>query len=60
MTVKMKKIIITGANGFIGSHLTDFLIKKDYAVFAVDLPNRKWKNLNHYTKGQLEFSSEKN
>jgi len=54
----MKKIIITGANGFLGSHLTDFLINKDYAVFALDLPNRKWRNLTHYTKGQLEFSSE--
>ena len=54
----MKKIIITGANGFLGSHLTDFLINKDYAVFALDLPNRKWKNLSHYIKGQMEFSSE--
>jgi len=54
----MKKIIITGANGFLGSHLTDFLINKDYAVFALDLPNRKWKNLTHFTNGQLEFSSD--
>jgi len=53
----MKKIIITGANGFLGSHLTDFLINKEYAVFALDLPNRKWKNLTHFTNGQLEFSS---
>jgi dTDP-glucose 4,6-dehydratase len=28
----MKKILITGADGFIGSHLTEYLIRKGYAV----------------------------
>ncbi|MDD5465397.1 MAG: NAD-dependent 4,6-dehydratase LegB [Candidatus Omnitrophica bacterium] len=29
-----KKILITGADGFIGSHLTEFLIERDYDVRA--------------------------
>jgi GDP-D-mannose 3',5'-epimerase len=33
----MKKAIITGAGGFIGSHLTNFLKKKGYYVKGIDL-----------------------
>jgi len=32
----MKKIIITGGNGFIGSNLVNFLIKKKYFVINID------------------------
>ncbi len=32
----MKKIIITGGCGFIGSNLTDYLIKKGYKVILID------------------------
>jgi len=32
----MKKIIITGGCGFIGSSLTDFLIKKGYKIYIID------------------------
>lgn len=32
----MKKVIITGGAGFIGSHLCDAMLKRDYAVYAVD------------------------
>ena len=32
----MKHILITGGSGFIGSHLCDLLLKKGYAVTAVD------------------------
>jgi len=35
----MKKILITGGTGFIGSHLVEFLIKKNYAVTAFDRYN---------------------
>ena len=28
----MKKILITGANGFIGSHLIDYCFSKDYEI----------------------------
>ena len=31
----MKKILITGAGGFIGSHLTQKLVKKGYKVTAL-------------------------
>ncbi|MFW9821480.1 MAG: NAD-dependent epimerase/dehydratase family protein, partial [Candidatus Thorarchaeota archaeon] len=35
----MKKILITGANGFIGSHLVDFCIEKDYEIYALEMPD---------------------
>ena len=35
----MKKVLITGADGFIGSHLAEFLIKKDFKVKALCLYN---------------------
>lgn len=54
----MKKILITGANGFIGSHLIDYCIKKDYEIYALDRSNQVYKNLSHYTNGKLSFSEE--
>ena len=35
----MKKVLITGADGFIGSHLTEKLIKQGYEVTALSLYN---------------------
>jgi nucleoside-diphosphate-sugar epimerase len=35
----MKKILITGASGFIGSHLTELCVEKGYEVVAFDRYN---------------------
>lgn len=50
----MGKILITGATGFIGSHLTEHLVSKGYEVIAFDRynPNNSW--------GWLENSKLKN
>tara|TARA_B100000315_G_scaffold257300_1_gene305692 strand:+ start:362 stop:520 length:159 start_codon:yes stop_codon:yes gene_type:complete len=38
------KILITGATGFIGSHLTELCVEKGYSVIAFDRynPNNTW------------------
>jgi len=50
----MSKILITGATGFIGSHLTELLVDKGFEVIAFDRynPNNNW--------GWLEESPVKN
>ena len=50
----MGKILITGATGFIGSHLTEHIVSKGYEVVAFDRynPNNSW--------GWLENSKLKN
>ncbi|MFW9876227.1 MAG: GDP-mannose 4,6-dehydratase [Candidatus Thorarchaeota archaeon] len=52
----MDKVIITGGNGFIGSHLIDFLIKKKCQVYCLERPGQSYKNLGQYTNGKLTFS----
>ncbi|MDG1333146.1 MAG: SDR family oxidoreductase [Crocinitomicaceae bacterium] len=43
-----KRILITGAAGFLGSHLCDFFIAKDYDVIAMDnLITGSLKNIEH-------------
>ena len=39
----MKKVVVTGGNGFIGSNLVSFLLKKKYYVINIDK--------NKYSKG---------
>jgi len=48
-----EKVLITGAAGFIGSHLCDFFLKKNFIVHAVDnfLTGSK-KNLNHLEENE--------
>jgi Nucleoside-diphosphate-sugar epimerases len=38
----MKKCIVTGTSGFIGSHLTEFLLKQGLTVFGLDKEKRKF------------------
>ena len=35
----MKKVLVTGADGFIGSHLTELLLSEGYAVRALSQYN---------------------
>ena len=50
----MRKILVTGAAGFIGSHLTEYLVKKGFTIIAFDRYNS-----NNYW-GWLENSKYKN
>ncbi len=52
----MDKIIITGANGFLGSNLIDFCIKKDIDIYAIERPEQVYRNLAQYTDNKLTFS----
>ena len=54
----MERILISGANGFFGSHLTDFCINQGKKVYGIDLPDSSLQNLAHYTKGQILYSTE--
>ena len=47
----MKKVLITGATGFLGSHLAEYCIKQGYAVKAFD----RYNSNNHW--GWLENSN---
>lgn len=51
----MKKALVTGADGFIGSHLTEDLLKKGYEVKAFTLYNsfNTWGWLDSLPKGKL-------
>lgn len=53
----MKTVLITGANGFIGSHLVDFCITKNVAIYGIERPNQNYRNLLHYTNGKSTFTS---
>lgn len=52
MGLKGKKILVTGADGFIGSHLTEELVKRGYDVRAFVLYNsfNSWGWLDHSLK----------
>ncbi|MFW9824138.1 MAG: GDP-mannose 4,6-dehydratase, partial [Candidatus Thorarchaeota archaeon] len=44
--------------GFIGSHLVDFCIEKDYEIYALEMPDQTYHNLSAYTHGKVTFSKE--
>lgn len=52
----MKKILVTGADGFIGSHLTEELVRQGYSVKAFVLYNsfNSWGWLDHSPKEILD------
>jgi len=43
----MKKVLITGITGFVGSHLSEFLLKSNYQVFGTARPRSKTENIDH-------------
>lgn len=50
------KALVVGGNGFIGSHLVDQLVKRDYNVVVYDLYERRYEPLPpqvHFVKGDL-------
>jgi len=49
----MKKAIVTGGAGFIGSHMVEFLLKKGYRVIAVDdMSNGQLDNIEIFKNNQ--------
>jgi UDP-glucose 4-epimerase len=46
--------IVTGAAGFLGSHVVDLLLKNKHHVIAIDnLSNGTWDNLSHWSDEKL-------
>lgn len=46
-----KTVVVTGGAGVIGSHLTDYLVERDYEVVVIDnLSRGRIENLPHYGK----------
>ena len=51
----MKKIIVTGGSGFIGSNLVNFLIKKNYFVINIDKLTYSSNNQVHKNKSKKKY-----
>ncbi len=56
----MKKVLVTGATGFIGRHCLPFLLEKGYEVYAVssrgsidDFPKVHWRQVDLLDPGQV-------
>ena len=57
--MKTKKVLVTGGNGFIGSHIVDLLLKKEYQIVVISkvTPSRfvnSRSNISHY---RIDLSS---
>ena len=63
----MKKIVVTGGSGFIGSNLIDFLLRKKYFVINIDKSSysanpfnvRKFKKKKNYIFFKLDINNRK-
>lgn len=43
----MKRVLITGITGFVGSHLAELLLSKEYEVYGIERPRSKDENITH-------------
>jgi dTDP-glucose 4,6-dehydratase len=51
-----KTALVTGGAGFIGSHICDYLVEKDFKVICVDnLITGSLKNIEHITSSQFVY-----
>lgn len=63
----MKKIVVTGGSGFIGTNLVNFLLKKNYTVINIDKlsiesvseKNKKISNLKKYFFKKIDLCNKK-
>ncbi|MDO8261251.1 MAG: GDP-mannose 4,6-dehydratase, partial [Candidatus Magasanikbacteria bacterium] len=46
----MKKALITGISGFVGSHLTELLLSLDFQVFGVAHPDHGTTHIDNFKK----------
>ncbi len=57
---KMRKAIVTGGCGFIGSHMVDYLLDRDFSVIVIDnLVTGRLENIEHQKKNPLLNIEEK-
>ena len=53
MQSNKKVFLVTGAAGFIGSHMVDYLLKKNFNVIGIDnLKNGRLENIKHNLKNK--------
>ena len=52
----MKKILVTGGSGFVGSHLTKLLSKKKFKVTVLDIKRPKFKKINFIKSNLSNFT----
>ena len=54
----MKKVLITGITGFVGSHLAELMLKKGHQVFGSARARSKTENIDHFRHQITLFDAE--
>jgi GDP-4-dehydro-6-deoxy-D-mannose reductase len=56
----MDSILITGSNGFLGSHLIDFLMNQnDFLIYGLDRPSSSFRNVLDYFENKTRLPKKK-